>query len=442
MKSIIVIGAGRSCSSLIRYLLENSRKENWSVVIADRDQEVAQQKVDGHENGTAVSFDASNREERIELIKNADLVVSMLPASMHIDVAKDCLEFGIHVITPSYVTKEMSALDQEVKSKGLIFLNEMGVDPGIDHMSAMKIIHEVQEKGGKLSRFESFTGGLVAPESDDNPWNYKFTWNPRNVVLAGQGGTARFQQDHRLKYIAPYNVFERVKPIEIEGYGKFEGYANRDSLSYKKVYGIEEIPTIYRGTLRKQGFCEAWNVFVKLGMTTEDFSIPDSHKMTYRDFTNSFLTYSNDETVEDKIQNSLQLSDKVMSKLNWLGLFEKVEIGLENATPAAVLQKLLEDKWNLKEDDKDMIVMWHRFNYILDGKEHELHSSMVSIGEDQTYTAMSNTVGLPLAIAVKMVLNGKIDLSGVLMPIVPEIYNPILEELRSFGIEFHEKEVD
>jgi len=442
VKSIIVIGAGRSCSSLIRYLLENSRKENWSVVIADRDQEVAQQKVDGHENGTAVSFDASNREERIELIKNADLVVSMLPASMHIDVAKDCLEFGIHVITPSYVTKEMSALDQEVKSKGLIFLNEMGVDPGIDHMSAMKIIHEVQEKGGKLSRFESFTGGLVAPESDDNPWNYKFTWNPRNVVLAGQGGTARFQQDHRLKYIAPYNVFERVKPIEIEGYGKFEGYANRDSLSYKKVYGIEEIPTIYRGTLRKQGFCEAWNVFVKLGMTTEDFSIPDSHKMTYRDFTNSFLTYSNDETVEDKIQNSLQLSDKVMSKLNWLGLFEKVEIGLENATPAAVLQKLLEDKWNLKEDDKDMIVMWHRFNYILDGKEHELHSSMVSIGEDQTYTAMSNTVGLPLAIAVKMVLNGKIDLSGVLMPIVPEIYNPILEELRSFGIEFHEKEVD
>ena len=442
MKSIIVIGAGRSCSSLIRYLLENSRKENWSVVIADRDQEVAQQKVDGHENGTAVSFDASNREERIELIKNADLVVSMLPASMHIDVAKDCLEFGIHVITPSYVTKEMSALDQEVKSKGLIFLNEMGVDPGIDHMSAMKIIHEVQEKGGKLSRFESFTGGLVAPESDNNPWNYKFTWNPRNVVLAGQGGTARFQQDHRLKYIAPYNVFERVKPIEIEGYGKFEGYANRDSLSYKKVYGIEEIPTIYRGTLRKQGFCEAWNVFVKLGMTTEDFSIPDSHKMTYRDFTNSFLTYSNDETVEDKIQNSLQLSDEVMSKLNWLGLFEKVEIGLENATPAAVLQKLLEGKWNLKEDDKDMIVMWHRFNYILDGKEHELHSSMVSIGEDQTYTAMSNTVGLPLAIAVKMVLNGKIDLSGVLMPIVPEIYNPILEELRSFGIEFHEKEVD
>ncbi|MGB1031325.1 MAG: saccharopine dehydrogenase family protein, partial [Flavobacteriales bacterium] len=388
MKSIIVIGAGRSCSSLIRYLLENSEKENWKIVIADRDLEIAKLKVDGHPNGRAVAFDANDQNDRRELITGAALVVSMLPASMHFEVAKDCLDLGIHVITPSYATKEMNALHEQVKAKGLIFLNEMGVDPGIDHMSAMKLIHHIQDKGGVLSRFESFTGGLVAPESDDNPWNYKFTWNPRNVVLAGQGGTARFQQDHRLKYIAPYNVFDRVKPIEIEGHGKFDGYANRDSLSYKKVYGIEDIPTIYRGTLRKEGFCEAWNVFVKLGMTTEDFTIPDAKEMTYRQFTNSFLTYDPEKTVEDKIQISLDLSDEVMSKLAWLGLFEDEPIGLSNATPAAILQKLLEGKWSLKENDKDMIVMWHRFNYSLKGEEHELHSSMVSIGEDQTYTAM------------------------------------------------------
>lgn len=442
MKSIIVIGAGRSCSSLIRYLLENSEKESWKVIIADRDIAVAQQKVNGHPNGKALAFDATNPQARKDLIKGAALVVSMLPASMHIDVAKDCLELGVHVITPSYVTKEMKALDDEVRKKGLIFLNEMGVDPGIDHMSAMKLIHEIQHKGGVLSRFESFTGGLVAPESDDNPWNYKFTWNPRNVVLAGQGGTARFQQDHRLKYIAPFNVFERVKPIEIEGHGHFEGYANRDSLSYRQVYGLEDIPTIYRGTLRKEGFCEAWNVFVKLGMTTEDFEIRKCKELTYREFTNSFLSYNQEKTVEDKLQSSLSLSDAVMDKLAWLGLFEDKAIGRESSTPAAILQQLLEQKWQLKPDDKDMIVMWHRFNYMLNGKEHEVQSSMVSIGEDQTYTAMANTVGLPVAIAVKMVLNGKIDLKGVLMPIVPEIYLPILEELTSFGIEFHEKEMD
>ncbi|MEO0404549.1 MAG: saccharopine dehydrogenase C-terminal domain-containing protein, partial [Bacteroidota bacterium] len=377
-----------------------------------------------------------------KLISDHDLVISMLPASMHIDVAKDCLELNTSVITPSYVTDEMKSLDKEAKKKGLLFLNEMGVDPGIDHMSAMKIIDDIKGQGGKLERFESFTGGLIAPESDNNPWGYKFTWNPRNVVLAGQGGTAQFQQDFQLKYIAPHNLFKRVKPISIAGYGTFEGYANRDSLSYKEVYGLEDIPTLYRGTLRKKGYCEAWDVFVQLGMTTEDFVIKGSEEMSYREFTNAFLTYTQDKAVEQKLQSALGVSDEVIAKLSWLGIFEETKIGLKDATPAGILQHLLEQKWQLEEDDKDMIVMWHRFNYSMNGKSHELHSSMVSIGEDQTFTAMSNTVGLPVGIAAKMMLTGEMNLTGVRLPIIPEIYNPILAELAQFNIAFDEKLVD
>ncbi|NQX91091.1 MAG: saccharopine dehydrogenase NADP-binding domain-containing protein [Flavobacteriales bacterium] len=439
MRRIAVIGAGRSCSSLIRYLLDNAQENEWNITVVDRDLATAEAKVNSHERGTSSAFDAFNQEDRKSLISNHDLVISMLPASMHFDVAKDCLEMNTPVITPSYVTDEMKALDSEAKKKGLLFLNEMGVDPGIDHMSAMKIIDEIKLKGGELERFESFTGGLIAPESDNNPWGYKFTWNPRNVVLAGQGGTAQFQQNHQLKYIAPHNLFKRVKPIEIEGYGVFEGYANRDSLSYKSVYGLENIPTLYRGTLRKQGYCEAWEVFVQLGMTTEDFVIKGSEDMTYRDFTNAFLTYNQDKKVEEKLRTALNLSDEVMDKLNWLGIFDETKIGMKDGTPAGILQHLLEQKWQLEEHDKDMIVMWHRFNYDLDGKSHELHSSMVSIGEDQTYTAMSNTVGLPVGIAAKMMMNGQMDLSGVRLPIIPEIYNPILAELEKHNIAFNEK---
>ena len=438
MKTIKVIGAGRSSSSLIRYLLQHSASENWKVVVADMDQKMAASKVNGHANGEAISFNATDTAARKALIKDADLVISMLPAVMHLDVAKDCLEAGVSVITPSYVTEGMKALHEKVKEKGLLFLNEMGVDPGIDHMSAMKVIHEIQEQGGSMTRFESFTGGLIAPESDNNPWNYKFTWNPRNVVLAGQGGTAQFQQDHELKYISPYRVFQRVKPIHIDGYGDFEGYANRDSLSYKAVYGLEEIPTIYRGTLRKRGFCAAWDVFVQLGMTTEDFEIDTRNGMTYRMFTNAFLTFDPNKKVEEKLQHQLDVSDEVMSKLTWLGIFEEREIPIAKATPAKILQILLEEKWELEPEDKDMIVMWHRFNYQLDGKEHELHSSMVSIGEDQTYTAMSNTVGLPVGIAARMYLRGEFQEKGVVLPIIPSIYLPILEELKTFDIDFKE----
>lgn len=441
VKKILVIGAGRSCSSMIRYLLNNSVENGWIVTVADRDVDIANQKINGHPQGRAIAFDASNDELRKGLIAEADLIISMLPAHMHIEVAKDAIAAKKNLITPSYVSKEMRALDEAAKEAGVVLLNEMGVDPGIDHMSAMRIIDDIKSKGGEITRFESFTGGLIAPESDNNPWHYKFTWNPRNVVLAAQGGTAQYIQNHRYKYIPVHKIFDRFKEIEIEGNGVFEGYANRDSLSYRSVYGLEDVPTIYRGTLRGKGFCKAWSVFVQLGIPTEDFTVDCSDGMTYRDFINSFLMYDETLSAELKLKNFLNLDDHTMSMLEWVGIFDDRAIGLDQATPAAILQKLLEEKWSLEEDDKDMIVMWHRFDYELDGKVHELHSSLVTIGEDQTYTAMSETVGLPVAIAAKMILNGTMQLTGVHMPILPSIYEPILDELSTFGINFIENHV-
>ena len=440
MKKILVIGAGRSCSSLIRYLTGILDSNNWHLRIADRDLELAKEKIQGANNAEAISFNALNRDERIPHLEWADIVVSMLPAALHIDIAKDCAFLKKNLITPSYITPEMKALEKDCTANGVFILNELGLDPGIDHMSAMKIIHDIKTKGGKIERFESFTGGLIAPESDNNPWNYKFTWNPRNVVLAGQGSAARFLQNGKYKFV-PYNyLYSRTKEIEIDNYGMFEGYANRDSLSYIDVYGLSGIPTIYRGTLRRKGYSEAWNTFVQLGCTDDSYVLPDTENMTYREYINAFLTYHTDLTVEKKLQDSFGLSDEVMDKLKWLGIFEDRKIGVKGLSPAKVLQKKLEEKWNLEPNDKDLIVMWHRFNYSLAGEDFEIISSLAVEGEDQTYTGMSNTVGLPLAIAVKLVLQGKLSLTGVHLPVTPEIFEPILKELEELGIVFKEKE--
>lgn len=438
-KKILVIGAGRSSSSLIKYLLDNAESQDWQVRIGDMNLELAEERVGGNSHGHAFKFNALDAAEREEEVRNSDFVISMLPARFHMEVVKDCIRFKKNLITPSYVSKELAALDQEVKDAGIIILNEIGLDPGIDHMSAQKIIDEIKNDGGKLSRFESFTGGLVAPESDNNPWNYKFTWNPRNVVLAGQGSAAQFLQGGKFKYV-PYNsLFCRTKTIEIEGHGSFEGYPNRDSLKYIDVYGLEGIPTIYRGTLRKAGFPKAWNVFVQLGMTDDSYQMHNMADVTYREFTNSFLAYRTDISCEKKLQEYLNLDDEVLSKLRWVGIFSDEKIGLDSASPAVILQKLLETKWTLEEGDKDMIVMWHRFGYTIDGTEYDRTSSMVVIGDDEDYTAMAKTVGYPVGIACKMILNGKITAKGVKLPISANIYEPILDELEELGIVFTEK---
>ncbi|OSY87322.1 saccharopine dehydrogenase [Tenacibaculum holothuriorum] len=444
MRKILIIGAGRSSSSLIKYLLDKSSTENLHITIGDVSVENAQSKINNHSNASAIQLDVFNADQRVEAIKNADIVISMLPARFHIEVAKDCVTYNKHMVTASYVSKEMQELDEAVKEKGLVFMNEIGLDPGIDHMSAMQIIDRIHDHGAKMLLFESFCGGLVAPESDTNLWNYKFTWNPRNVVLAGQGGAAMFIQEDTYKYIPYHKLFRRTEFLDIDGHGKFEAYANRDSLKYRSVYNLDDVPTMYRGTIRKVGFSRAWNVFVQLGMTDDSYTIEDSENMSYRDFTNLFLAYSPTDSVELKFRSYLKIDqdDIMWDKFLELDIFNpNKKVGLKNATPAQILQKILSERWTLEQEDKDMIVMHHKFGYQYKEEKRQIESSMVIKGDDQTYTAMAKTVGLPVAMAALRILNGEIKTPGVQLPIKKEVYEPILKELEEYGITFVEKKV-
>lgn len=441
MRNILIIGAGRSATSLIQYLIKHSEEEQLHLFIADLSLELAQQKTQNHPNTTALALDIFNADERASAIQVVDLVISMLPAHLHIEVAKDCIVYKKHLVTASYISEAMQALDQEAKANNLIFMNEIGLDPGIDHMSAMKVIDEIRDQGGKMLLFESFCGGLVAPESDTNLWNYKFTWAPRNVVLAGQGGAAKFIQEGKYKYIPYHKLFRRTEFLHVEGYGKFEAYANRDSLKYRSVYGLEDALTLYRGTIRRVGFSKAWNMFVQLGMTDDSYVLDDSEQLSYREFTNLFLPYHPTDSVEIKmrLQLGIEQDDSMWDKLIELDLFNPTKkVGLKNATPAQILEKILSDQWALAPQDKDMIVMYHKFGFELNGIEQQIDAKMVCLGDDQTYTAMAKTVGLPAAMAALLILNGKITTPGVQLPIRKEVYEPILEELEQYGIHFVE----
>ena len=346
MQRILVIGAGKSTSVLIEYLLDQADKHDWKVTVADQDQALAGERIGGHVRGDAVELDAADTRTRDRLIEEADLVVSMLPAHMHPPVAQACIRYKKHFVTASYVSAALRDLDEAAARAGITMLNEMGVDPGIDHMSAMLGLDELRNRGARIIRFETFTGGLIAPESDDNPWRYKFTWNPRNVVLAGQGGV-KFKHCGRYKYIPYQKLFQRYERIPIPNYGDFEGYPNRDSLKYRSHYDLWDVETIYRGTLRRPGFCSAWDGLVQLGITDDSYELEDVAGMTYRDFINSYLWYDQEMSVELKLRAylKLDLNSAVFDKIHWLGLFEREPIGLSRATPAQVLQKRLEEKW-------------------------------------------------------------------------------------------------
>lgn len=442
MRVVLIIGAGRSASSLIQYLLDKSEEEQLQLQIADLSLELAQKKTNNHPNATPLALDIHNQKQRAEAIQHADIVISMLPAHLHIEIAKDCVLFKKNLVTASYVSDAMQELDAEVKKNGLIFMNEMGLDPGIDHMSAMKVIDEIREQGGKMLLFESFCGGLVAPESDTNLWNYKFTWAPRNVVLAGQGGVAKFIQEGTYKYIPYTSLFRRTEFLEVDGYGKFEAYSNRDSLKYRNIYGLKDILTLYRGTIRRVGFSKAWNMFVQLGMTDDSYIMEDSENMSYRQFINSFLPYHPTDSVEIKTRFLLKIDqdDIMWDKLLELDLFnDKKLVRLKNATPAQILEKILNDSWTLQPEDKDMIVMYHKFGYEINGEKVQKDSQMVCLGQDKTYTAMAKTVGLPVAMAALLILNGKIKTTGVQIPIRKEVYLPVLTALEKYSIRFTEK---
>lgn len=441
MKNILVLGAGLSSSSLIKYLLDNAEECDWQITLGDISAELAAKKIDKHPRGRAIEFDVKNERQRNDEITKSDVVISMLPASMHYLVAKNCVAVGRHMVTASYVSDEIRRLDEEAKRQGVLLLNEIGVDPGIDHMSAMELIDRVKNTGGKVKVFESNTGGLVAPEHDNNPWNYKFTWNPRNVVVAGQG-VSRFLHNGRIKYIPYHKIFRRIEVIDVLDVGSFEVYANRDSLKYRELYGIEEIETLFRGTMRRPGYSKAWDVFVQLGMTEDTYTIEDSETMTYRDFVNSYLAYEKNVPLEQKLCAYLGLEEdsEEMSKLKWSGIFSSKKIGLKDATPAEILLSLLEPKWQLEPEDKDMIVMQHILRYEFDDLQKEIKSSLVVKGRDRVHTAMAITVGLPVAIATKLLLLGQIKSRGVVIPVEEEIYQPVMTELKEYGVEFVEEE--
>jgi len=444
MRHILILGAGRSASSLIKYLLDHSEEEQLHLTIADLSVELAKQKTNNHKNASAIALDIFDEAQRKKEIEKAAIVVSMLPAHLHIEVAKDCIFYKKHLVTASYISPAMQELNEQAIANNLIFMNEIGLDPGIDHMSAMKVLDEIREIGGEIILFESFCGGLVAPESDTNLWNYKFTWNPRNVVLAGQGGAAKFIQEGKYKYIPYSKLFRRTEFLEVDGFGRFEAYANRDSLKYRSVYGLDNALTCYRGTIRRVGYSRAWDILVQLGMTDDSYTIDNSEEMTYREFTNSFLPYHPTDTVEIKLRHAQKIDqdDIIWDKLVELDLFDpNKKVELKNATPAQILEKILAEKWALQPNEKDMIVMYHKFGYILNGEKKQIDATMVCIGDDQRYTAMAKTVGLPAAIATLKILNKEITTPGVQIPIKKEIYEPILKELEQFGVVFHEKEV-
>lgn len=439
MKRILILGGGKSSTFLIDYLADQAPSKNRQLTLADLDVDLAKRKLKGKANTEARALDISDEVARKALIQESDVVISMLPARMHPKVAADCLELGKHFFSASYESKEMRQMEAKIREEELFFLNECGLDPGIDHMSAKKIIDQVKANHGEILSFKSYAGGLLSPECEDNPWKYKFTWNPRNVVLAGQG-MSRYIEQSKLKYIPYHQVFKRIQKVEFENLGEFEGYPNRDSLGYRKTYGLENVPTMLRGTLRRMGFAKAWDVLVQLGLTDDSIELNPPSSSTKRDFLNSFLPFDPDRSVEEKLSSYIpDLDFPTFEKIQWLGLFSHEPLPIYHGSPAQILQAILEKEWTLKADDRDMIVMQHQFEIKENNSTRKLISSLVVKGENSDHTAMAKTVGLPLAIAVDLFLEGEIQLSGLHLPIIPEIYLPILDRLTDFGIHFEEK---
>jgi saccharopine dehydrogenase-like NADP-dependent oxidoreductase len=429
MKKIILFGAGRSARHLVSFLIEGALSGKWHVVVADTNVAHWIEEYGDLEQVEFLSGDASDSEFRHELIAHSSLVISMLPAFMHAEIVRDCINFHVHVFTPSYVSPEVNAMHERALQEGVLVLNEMGVDPGIDHISAMEIIHRLKEKGAEITSFESYTGGLVAPASDDNLWGYKISWNPRNIILAGSSGHAMYREDNKLRMVPYYNLFDKVDTVVASDGVRYDAYANRNSVHYLELYGLENVEKLVRGTLRKQGYCSGWSFLVKNGFTNDDTKIPAGSFSTWFDLSQSLLG------VNFNIKNE---SQEIAAMLNEIGIFSNESLSNVEQTCAQHLQELLEKKWVLKEGDRDMIVMVHKFGYALHGKKYMLNSSMVLEGDDEFKTAMSKTVGMPIAFAVERLFNGDFSARGVQIPVTPEFYEPLLLDLKNIGISFVE----
>jgi saccharopine dehydrogenase (NADP+, L-glutamate forming) len=433
-KQILVIGAGKSATVLIEFLQKKLVENNWYMVLADADANLAAKKWNNAPNGHSVGMDILQQDQRVDLIKNADLVISMLPAFLHFEVAKDCLSMGKALFTASYVDEQMKSIAKEIENKQLLFLCEMGLDPGIDHMSAMELIDRIKAQNGQITGFKSHCGGLIAPESDNNPWHYKISWNPRNIILAGKAGAMYLENGKEITKAYP-SIFDHCSQVSVPNWGQLSYYPNRDSLSYIKTYQLEGVQNFIRTTLRHPSFCAGWNWIVQMGLTNEEpLEKPFS---TVAKWFEHQLSLSN----VLPIWNKANQDSMIKNQMYYLDFQSNLKIPETCTSNASILQFILETKWALSKTDKDAVVMMHEIDYLLDGKKHAIQSSLVLTGKDHEHTAMASTVGLPLAIAAEAYLKGKLTLTGLHIPTIPALYQPILAKLKEEGIEFYEAEL-
>jgi len=498
MKHILLFGAGKSATVLIDYLKEITVELGWQATVVDGNETFLQQKVGSHTNVKARVINVENVAQRNNLVTNADIIISMLPPALHYLVAESCLKFGKHLLTASYLDDKVKAMEKAIKNKGILFLYEMGLDPGIDHMSAVKLIDEVKQVGGKITSFKSHCGGLVAPESDNNPWHYKVSWNPKNIVLAGKAG-AIYKEEGKIVRLPYEKLFSTENIIEIPGQILWSYYPNRDSLQYIPLYQLQEADTFIRTTLRHPDFCFGWKNMIDLQLTSEEIQY-DTDGMTIAEFfklhfekhgfsdwltqmLTTRLSFAKDlmndlmqllevekaadenepgyeeammlvnekgeldtlnvEDIKEKAATAVALkmheANLSLKQLFFLGLDSNEVINKGKCSAADVIQFVIEKKLALEPHDKDMVVMLHEINYTITGIPHAAYSLLVTEGKDSTHTAMAKTVGLPLGIAARFILQGKINLTGLHIPIHQAIYEPVLEELKKYGIVFKEK---
>ncbi|WP_126973862.1 saccharopine dehydrogenase C-terminal domain-containing protein [Gynurincola endophyticus] len=436
MNTILVIGAGKSSIYLIEYLSEEVAKRGWNLIVADGQPALAAQKIKNPTRSKAVALDVTNTTELSALVNDCQIVISMMPHALHQRVAEVCIAHKKNLLTASYVDNEMKSLIPEIEEKGLLFLCEMGLDPGIDHMSAMKLIHDIQAKGGSIQSFYSHCGGLIHPDSDNNPWHYKITWNPRNVVNAGKAG-AVFLKDGKQTQLPYAELFKNSPVLPVNGWGDYAWYANRDSISYIDIYKIPTVQNFVRTTLRKPDYNSGWQQMIEWGLTD------DTHQYTFQQ--TSLGTFFQSHLEKNGHWNQWtslrQNTDQVLTKqLLYLGFEDQnTLIPFEKGTATDVMEFVLETKLKLSAGDKDLIIMVHEIEYLLEGKHEKVTASLVVAGEDEAHTAMAKTVSMPLAIAAVKILEGSIAVTGLHIPTIPEIYEPVLEELERFGISFTEE---
>lgn len=438
MTNILVFGAGKSSSYLIKYLLEKASKYFWQVTVADTNLNAALQRIGDNHFGTACQIDIHEDILRRRLIENAQLVISLLPPALHIVVAKDCLDLKKNLVTASYVSDEIKKLHIDARNNGLLFMNELGLDPGIDHMSSMKVIDEIERLGGDIYSFKSYTGGLVSKKNDDNPWHYKISWNPWNIVLAGKSG-AEYLKNGAPIHLSHQNLFKEIELHDVPGYGTLAAYANRDSLKYQSLYGLKNVRNMLRATFRHPDFCLGWNTIVQLGLVNEMDHYQEK-KLTYHDWFMQATAHFKETTATERVLAAAEGDKHALELIEWLGLFSSEPIHLfKNTNSAEILLKRIDEKWMMQENDRDLIVMHHEFEYGRKNVNAKLTSTLIVEGENKTYTAMAKTVGLPMAIFTKLFLTKKIEnLYGVQIPTMKEVYKPVLKELSAYQIDFVE----